>query len=1272
MPNCHVFVDGNRLAIDDEARLVSVDVDLDGELFGRCEVSFHDPSLKLIDGREFQSGTAVQIDLGFGSQLSRIFDGEVVCLEPRFRRDVPPSLHVICYERLHRLALSPATRAFNNVDDDEIVKNIARDHGLTGEAPTGSKSHILQSNVTDAVLLRRIAQKDGNRIKLDGKKIVVAAPATGAQVVIAPGDGLKKVKVRINALSQVEEVTVHGWDPQARQEIVGKAKAQGGQRDEGAKKYGAGKTLSFAGHEHAPTDTATADRMARGRLQKIADGFVTAEMELIGDPRLRPEVQVELQKAGAQIDGIYRVDRARHRFSKHGYLVSLKAVRISTPQPAAQAQQAPPPQQAQPAPAGPPPAALSAPAAQKAPQPAAKAKVDPVIKPAKLNVVVKKLSKDSAGTTKPYTKPKRQKLVLSTSESFEAPGTGTFTRSNDSIKFFKSADKDDEIKFDGKDNVFKGPALSSGVTLYAEGAKPSAALDDIKLTLKLAGGSKTIGLDAVATATSVEVTLDICKGRPSAGGDPPPLAQDDKIAVGRNLLVQDAAGHFERAQIIIQQVKPAAFAGSLVVSAKGGVTAFTNEKPTKGEKEALPYTIADASKISPKGDRTLWAEGKVPSKDMLDAGFILALKGLEDDADHVVATAVQIQLDICQSRKKAKVDPDAMSAEKKLKVGRFVHEQDTGGHHGRALLVVRKVNPEKFKGTLVLNGKNAAKIEVFPNELKTGGETAIALPLEIGLDPKDATKKNEEKKFWVQGKTASAALREVSLWLQLKDDNTTNADTVLMTVVKFKKLTADIPCTPAVTNRAGNSPVNRHAWKIADPTPGANDFNEDYAANKPIVLLENSILDGDRINLSVAIEPAGVPVRWAVIRDRRPAPDGDHKDVIGLAGNREAPTLGSDAEGLSNTLVADAVGSFHICPFVNCNEGKTFEFMAKDGTRIDREPFIMMNLVLVRVQGISNDSKGQKANCSPRPAAGQTAANFSGFTTSSSGGAAWTAATSGWHADAKVDVIGGGQDGRLGLDKVFGGWIQHIFLNNIRADYNLPAPPPPAPPPAARSHRYAFISNLPDNVHYGQYHYIGAAEAALSPPDAALVVKTAPVIDASSILDVSPFGGEGTGGDSAVGSNGFQGGTTGSHGGGYPAPTARPIGQRWQREMWDAPAIGCRRRHISAGGMLAHFRFNLGFRTDLCFWTNTDAVPDPTANGVANRVYVSVYRCTWTPDFEIGFHPVTGVGSITTAAQVTVTKDKSAPNGRAVAVDGLGLETRSPFALAWYAVDART
>jgi hypothetical protein len=216
----------------------------------------------------------------------------------------------------------------------------------------------------------------------------------------------------------------------------------------------------------------------------------------------------------------------------------------------------------------------------------------------------------------------------------------------------------------------------------------------------------------------------------------------------------------------------------------------------------------------------------------------------------------------------------------------------------------------------------------------------------------------------------------------------------------------------------------------------------------------------------------------------------------------------------------------------------------------------------------------------------------------------------------------------------------------------------------------AFIANLPDNKHVGQYHYIGATEAAPYPPDTAFCVKTAPTLDPHVILDVTDFGGEGTGGDSAVGSSGVQGGTTKAHGGDYPKPVDRPLGQRWRREMWDAPGMGCRSWHISAGGSLASFRFNLGFRTDLCFWTNTDKKPDPTANGVANRLYASVYTCTWTPDFAITFAPATGVGTITTAPQIPISKATTAGNGRATPADAI--ETRGPCARAWIAFDART
>ena len=337
IPDCRVSVDGKKLDIETDAGLTKVEVDLDIDLFGQCVLVFNDPAQKLINGKKFQSGTAVKVELGFVSKLKKVFEGEVVALEPQFRRDMPTSLRVVCLEGLHRLALSQMTRSFNDVDDKEIVGKIATEHGLTGDAPTGSKQHVLQGNITDATFLRRLTQKHGNHLRIEGKKLIVGPPHKGADLTLGPGDGLRRVKVRIQSADQIEEISVHGYDPRTKKEFVGKAKGQG-ETGEGSRKYGKGKTLSFAGHDEQPRDQATAEAMAKGRMRKLAQGHVVANIDSIGDPGMLPGATVHLEKMGAQIDGSYRVEKARHQFSKHGYYVSLKAVRVSKKTPAAKAQ----------------------------------------------------------------------------------------------------------------------------------------------------------------------------------------------------------------------------------------------------------------------------------------------------------------------------------------------------------------------------------------------------------------------------------------------------------------------------------------------------------------------------------------------------------------------------------------------------------------------------------------------------------------------------------------------------------------------------------------------------------------------------------------------------------------------------------------------------------------------------------------------------------------------------------------------------------------------
>ena len=333
IPDCRVSVDGKKLDIGKDAALTRVDVDLDLDLFGQCVLTFNDPKLVLINGKDFASGTAVKVELGFHTKLQEVFEGEVVALEPIFRRDTPPLLKVVCQESLHRLALSPMTRAFNQVDDKQIATKIAQEHGLTAQAPSGTKEHILQGNVTDAVFLRRLAAKSGNTLRIEGKKLIIGPPPKGQNIDIVPGDGLRKIKVKIKANTQVGEVTVHGWDPKTKKEITAKAKPQGSTQD-GAKKYGNNASLAIAGHSLMPADTASAEAMAKGRLRKIAEGFIEAQGDMIGNPEVVPGAVLNLDKLGAEIDGSYRVHHAAHAFDKHGYFVRFDAVRIGKKKPA--------------------------------------------------------------------------------------------------------------------------------------------------------------------------------------------------------------------------------------------------------------------------------------------------------------------------------------------------------------------------------------------------------------------------------------------------------------------------------------------------------------------------------------------------------------------------------------------------------------------------------------------------------------------------------------------------------------------------------------------------------------------------------------------------------------------------------------------------------------------------------------------------------------------------------------------------------------------------
>lgn len=869
-----------------------------------------------------------------------------------------------------------------------------------------------------------------------------------------------------------------------------------------------------------------------------------------------------------------------------------------------------------------------------------KGKVDPKLAIDDPKVVLVKRDYMSQASSK--AKPHRLPVQLGVSAKFD--GTGRLTcAAAAKIAVYKAATGGSALPFPISVTASElNQGLSGGAfTLYIEGVDASGGMDDVELELALQGGTGSLGPPAKDKLTCVRLKLDICKWRVDDTTDPVIIPEGDKITKGRYVHVQhtktEKEYEQERAKLIVYKAEPASFTGKLALKVwdqdKGALGNRAELVPGEtGAQTAHPNPyLLDNSAIPATGE-VLWVQGKVASKEMLDTAIRLSVEHVADaggnlaEGDRVTLTVFKTSLEIYQSRTKPDADPEPMKEEDQLKKGRYLHEQDSDGHHGRALILIKQVEPASFDGKLTLRvwdvtakSESNPRAEVFEEEVPGTGQAAKANPYEIDHKTKVPS---EGLKLWVQGKngSVSAALIDTEIRLGVKD-HMQRCARGMVTVVRFKNLKADIPSTPANINRAGNSPVQRHELSIAGGT--ANDFSEDFGVNLPLPLVEDSVSAGDPIKLSVEIEPAAANdvVSWAVTRDK--TKNGDHSKIKDLKGNDDVTITPDGGDKLKATLLADNVGSFHVRPYIDCNGNSKYDDTDKTGKRIDREPYLLMNLILIRVQCVNNLSVANSA------AGGPLQKDSTGVPTGFSTGDFAATGNDAVTMKANVRVVGGGKDGLRGLDMLFTGWV-----NN---EANCPSSPGPGGLGEDVTHAFQKLAPPAGPVKRTRcYWENGGAEI------------TGPVLD-------SGYAGQGTGGDSCTGTAGSNGSVV------QKKKDSSGVGQKWEISNVDSPGGGILDVHpTDAAAQLINFKFNIDFRCDLVFWTNRDKDSGPS-DKPASRLYSSVQSNTWNIRFESRFGAAYAETPVT-PKRVTFNKDGNTTR-RATPVAGSGLETRLPDGL---------
>jgi phage protein D len=290
----------------------------------------HDSRLHWIDENSLMPGKAIQVSATVARQEKLLFDGEIVEIEPNFEPSTQ-RLIVRAFDRLHRLSRGQHVRSFLNVSDGDIVQKIAQEVGLQAKVGPTSQVHpyVFQNDETNLAFLQRRSAALGYLLFAQGKTLHCEAPqAQGQPVELEWGVTLREFHPRLTTIGQVDSITVRGWNPATKQEIIGQAR-----KGQGAPQVGQKKSGGELAHSAFSLDTQTlvvdrpirtqteADKLAQAVADRTAGRFIEAEGICSGNPSLVAGVSMKLKAVGDRFGGTYFVTSALHIYNaQEGYV----------------------------------------------------------------------------------------------------------------------------------------------------------------------------------------------------------------------------------------------------------------------------------------------------------------------------------------------------------------------------------------------------------------------------------------------------------------------------------------------------------------------------------------------------------------------------------------------------------------------------------------------------------------------------------------------------------------------------------------------------------------------------------------------------------------------------------------------------------------------------------------------------------------------------------------------------------------------------------------
>lgn len=337
-PEFTLTVDGAE--VDPVVQLDVVEIDVTEEVgrHGRAVLLLHnfddeqqEPTHS--ESGSFAPGTAIQIALGYAAERSTVFDGVVVGLQARFRRDTGPTLEVQCASR--SILLDAAARSWTreDVSDGDVAAELASDHGLRADTAAGvTQPAVVSHRQTDWQWLVDRARRLGYVTYVRGDTLVFREPASATSSLpsLAWGRTLLELDLRQDLAGRHDPAEARGWELDELAPVTSEASAADSALSGGERPTPAG-ALADAGWDRpvqlptaSPLDPLEIERLAVAHADRQVLHHLAGWGRTIGLPDLSADSWIAIEAVGSRFAGPHYVTAIRHRLGRRGFTTEFQ------------------------------------------------------------------------------------------------------------------------------------------------------------------------------------------------------------------------------------------------------------------------------------------------------------------------------------------------------------------------------------------------------------------------------------------------------------------------------------------------------------------------------------------------------------------------------------------------------------------------------------------------------------------------------------------------------------------------------------------------------------------------------------------------------------------------------------------------------------------------------------------------------------------------------------------------------------------------------------